>query len=69
MGLRPIGFDCSFAHWFLGFPKFHWRRVETVHAGQVLDGMVDKMNESKESAKIRPSNKIKRLYKIFYVQS
>ena len=52
-GLSPIGVECSFAHWFLCFPKFHWRWIETSLSRQVLDGMVGKVSESKESAKIR----------------
>ena len=23
LSMRPIGFECSFVHWFLCFPKFH----------------------------------------------
>ena len=53
------GFECSFAHWYLCFPKFHWRLIETSLSRQVLDGMVGKVNESKESAKIRSFNEIK----------
>ena len=59
LSMRP-GFECSFAHWYLCFPKFHWRRIE-FPSRQVLDGMAGKVNESKESAKIRPFNKIKML--------
>ena len=58
--LKP-GFECSVAHWFLCFPKFHWRLIETSLPRQVLDGMVDKVNESKESAKIRPFSEFKML--------
>ena len=50
------GFECSFAHWFPCFLKFHWQLIETSLPRQVLDGMVGKVNESIESAKIRPSN-------------
>ena len=62
-GLRPIGFDCSFAHWFLRFPKFHWCRIENVLSGQVLDGMVDKENESNESAKMH----VETIICLFYI--
>ena len=61
LSMRPIGFECSFAHWFLCFPKFHWRWIETSLSRQVLDGMVGKVNESKESAKIRPFSEFKML--------
>ena len=65
LGLRQIGFQCSFTRWCLGFPKLHWRRIETSLSRQVLDGMVGKVNESKENAKIRMELKF---YKIFYMQ-
>ena len=62
LGLRlRLGFECPTAHWFLCFPKFHWRLIETSLPRQVLDGMVDKVNESKESAKIRPFSECKML--------
>ena len=58
-GLRRIDFECSFAHWFLCFPKSHWLWIETSPSRQFLDSMVGKVIASKESAKIKPFNEIK----------
>ena len=55
-GLGPIDFECSFAHLFLCFPKFHWRQIETHRQRQILVDMVGKVSESKENAKIRSFN-------------